>query len=188
MTIRALMGMGVVLAALAGTAPAAQAAPAAPASKDACHCAPKAKAVRHPRRRAATTARGLHRPSTAAERAETRRLNREFLARAQKRGAASQAMAAMAPAPPAQMRQDQTPYRDELHRYRDDLRAYDRQMRAYYEKYPPGYGAAPPPPPRTDRAGREPPPAYALEDETARQDAARLAPWHGYNNRRGNGY
>jgi hypothetical protein len=132
-----------------------------------CHCA--------------RTARHLHQPSTPAERAETARLNREFLAASRGRAevSAQRRAANVLAAPPS--------YRSQLEHYRELRETYERQLRAYYQAYPPSNRhadahARPLPPPA--------PNARVLEDEARRQDASRLDPWHGYNSHDGpaNGY
>jgi hypothetical protein len=135
-----------------------------------CHCKLRTSHASH---------RYLHRPSTDEERAETARLNREFLSAAR----------APAPAIAPVMRQAQQaqpappPQGSPLEQYLELRRAYDRQLWAYYRAFPPPartYAQAPPPAPLT----------HARPDETYGQDAARLDPWHGYNPRSGlaNGY
>jgi len=141
-----------------------------------CHCKLRTSHASH---------QYLHRPSIDEERAETARLNREFLS------------AARAPAPaiaPVTRQAQQTqpappPQGSQLQQYQELRGAYDRQLRAYYRAFPP--------PARTN--AQAPPPAllaapaplgYVRPDETYGQDAARLDPWHGYNPRSGlaNGY
>ena len=132
----------VALAFLA-TAPHAQAA--------ACHCKPR------------THTSDRYRPSTDEERAETARLNRNYLA------AARPAMRE----PPKT-----TAYQAELDQYRQLREGYDRRLRDYYRAVPP----------RGQSFAQGPVPART--NDTSDQDAARLDPWHGYNSRGGlsNGY
>ncbi|HYS45246.1 MAG TPA: hypothetical protein VEM35_02335 [Rhizomicrobium sp.] len=120
-------------------------------------------------------ARRLDRPSTPQELAETARLNREYLTTTRPPPAAPTPPLAgqQADAPPA-------PYGSQLEQYRALREAYDRQLRAYYRAFPPSAYARPPAPL-----------AYAPpRDESYGQDAARQAPWHGYNRHDGptNGY
>lgn len=67
--------------------------------------------------------RELHQPSTPAERAETGRLNREFLE-------ASRA-AARASAPPPKPDAAQLAYEQQMKNYRALTESYERRMRAY---------------------------------------------------------
>jgi len=100
----------------------------------------------------------LHRPSTPRERAETGRLNREFLE-------ASRA-AARASAPPPGPDPAQLAYQQQMKNYRALTESYERRMRDYNQLH-----AALPP-----------------TEERRWQDAARADPWHGYTPRGDNGY
>ena len=124
----------------------------------------------------------LHRPSADAERAETARLNREFLSAARATAPAIAPVKREAqqaqPAPP--------PQGSQLQQYLELRRAYDRQLWAYYRAFPlPAQTHAHATPPLAPA-----PLPYARPDEIYGQDTARLDPWHGYNPNGGlaNGY
>jgi len=143
----------------------------------------------------------LHRPSTPAERAETRRLNREFLARAEPlpppaasappralqgppQSAPSYAppppsappppVAYNAPPAPPPLRDESRhePYRSQLEEYRELREAYDRQLRAYYRAFPPR---------DTDKQAQQPPRDYrAPRNDRPYTYAPRQAPSYNY--------
>jgi hypothetical protein len=102
----------------------------------------------------------LHRPSTQTERAETGRLNREYLASSQ--------VAARASAPPPGPDPAQLAYQQQMKNYRILTESYERRMRDYARLHAQAY--VPP------------------TEETRLQDSARLDPYHGYNAQGGNGY
>ena len=140
MAMRAAFLMATFLA----YAPQVQAAPS-------CHCS-----------------RDVHRLSAQDERAQTARLNREYLAAATARPVVREA-------------RKPTAYQSELDQYRALRDGYDRRLRDYYR--------AVPPPQATARM--QPPPAAAASvpgNEIGFQDRNRLDPWHGYNSGPANGY
>ena len=99
----------------------------------------------------------LHRPSTPKERAETSRLNREYLEASRMAARVS----ALPPAPDAA----QLAYQQQMKNYRALTDSYERRMRDYNRLH-----------------------AQAEVAERNWQDAARLAPYRGYNSGPGNGY
>ena len=121
---------------------------APPVQAAVCHC--KLRTHASPRQ-----------PSTQEERAQTARLNRDYLA------AARPAMRE----PPKT-----TAYQSELDQYRQLREGYDRRLRDYYRAVPP----------RGQTFAQTPrPPVQTRPDEHYGQEAARLDPWHGYNPRGG---
>jgi hypothetical protein len=100
----------------------------------------------------------LHRPSTQTERAETGRLNREYLATAR-------ASAPPLPTPPDPA---QIAYQQRLKNYRILTESYERRMRDYARLH--GQAYVPP------------------NEEIRLQDSARLDPYRGYNSQAPNGY
>lgn len=103
----------------------------------------------------------LHRPSTPRERAETARLNREFLAAANA-GVSQESKPAGREAGDAQYRQSQ--YQQDVEQYRAEMQSYDRQLNDYRKGLARSRAAA------------------------ATPDRHELDPWYGYNNGPQNGY
>jgi len=98
----------------------------------------------------------LHRPSTPAERAETGRLNRDYLAAAR-----------AAPLPPPAPDAAQLAYQEQLKNYRALTASYERRMRDYRRLHPADQAYLPP--------SRDP-----HAQDAARLDSAQGGPGNGY--------